>query len=48
LGYAPGTWATFAAALAAVAGALTGLLFVAVSVKGAALFGSPAIRFRAA
>jgi hypothetical protein len=34
MGYVPAAWATFAGAVAAVAGALTGLLFVALSVKG--------------
>ena len=34
MGYAPAAWAAFGGAVAAVAGALTGLLFVALSVKG--------------
>jgi uncharacterized membrane protein len=41
-------WLGFGEALAAVAGALTGLLFVALSVKGAMLAASPSLRFRAA
>lgn len=41
-------WATFGGALAAVAGALTGLLFVALPVKGSALSQSRALRSRAA
>ena len=36
-GYATAMWLSFGEALAAVAGALVGLLFVAVSVKGARL-----------
>jgi hypothetical protein len=48
MGYVPEAWAGFGGALAAVAGALTGLLFVAVSVKGTALPESPALRSRAA
>jgi hypothetical protein len=48
VGYAPLAWGTFGGALAAVAGALTGLLFVAVSVKGSALSASSALRSRAA
>jgi hypothetical protein len=48
MGYAPAAWATFGGALAAAAGALTGLLFVSLSVKGSALFGSPTLRSRAA
>src|SRR5262249_4745726 len=48
MGYVPTAWASFWGALAAIAGALTGLLFVALSVKGAALSKSPALRFRAA
>jgi hypothetical protein len=47
-GYVPAAWATFGGTLGAVAGALTGLLFVAVSVKGSALSESPALRSRAA
>jgi hypothetical protein len=35
MGYAPVAWAAFGGAVAAVAGALTGLLFVALSVKEA-------------
>jgi len=48
VGYEPAAWATFGGALAAVAGALTGLLFVALSVKGAALSESLTLRSRAA
>jgi hypothetical protein len=48
MGYAPAAWASFGGAVAAAAGALTGLLFVSLSVKGSALFGSPALRSRAA
>jgi hypothetical protein len=48
VGYVPGAWATFGGALAAVSGALTGLLFVAVSVKGTALSESHALSSRAA
>jgi uncharacterized membrane protein len=48
MGYAPAAWGTFGGALAAVAGALTGLLFVAVSVKATAISQPPALRFRAA
>jgi hypothetical protein len=47
-GYVPVAWATFGGAVAAVAGGLTGLLFVAVSVKGTALSQSPPLRSRAA
>jgi hypothetical protein len=48
VGYAPAAWGTFGAAVAAVAGALTGLLFVALSVKATALAASLALRSRAA
>jgi hypothetical protein len=48
MGYVPGAWAAFGGALAAAAGALTGLLFVAVSVKGSALVESSALSSRAA
>jgi uncharacterized membrane protein len=48
MGYAPGAWATFGGALAAVGGTLTGLLFVVLSVKGTALSESPPLRSRAA
>lgn len=48
MGYAPAAWATFGGAVSAVAGALTGLLFVALSVKGTALAASPALISRAA
>jgi hypothetical protein len=41
-------WLSFGEALAAVAGALTGLLFVAVSVKSDALAASLSLRSRAA
>ena len=48
MGYAPAAWGSFGGALAAVAGALTGLLFVALSVKGTALTKSRALSSRAA
>jgi hypothetical protein len=48
VGYEPDAWAIFGGAVAAVAGALTGLLFVALSVKGDALSDSVALRSRAA
>ena len=48
MGYAPAAWGTFGAAVAAVAGALTGLLFVRLSVKGAALSESLGLSSRAA
>jgi hypothetical protein len=47
-GYSPVAWTAFGGAVAAVAGALTGLLFVALSVKGTALSGSRAMSSRAA
>ena len=48
MGYVPAAWGSFGGALAAVAGALTGLLFVALSVKGTALSESRALSSRAA
>jgi hypothetical protein len=48
VGYTTAAWLSFGEALAAVAGALTGLLFVAVSVKGAPLAASLSLRSRAA
>ena len=48
MGYSTATWAGFGEALAAVAGALTGLLFVALSVKVDVLTASRALRSRAA
>ena len=48
MGYAPAMWLSFGEALAAVAGALTGLLFVAVSVRSSVLAGSLSLRSRAA
>jgi hypothetical protein len=48
VGYTTAMWLGFGEALAAVAGALTGLLFVAVSVKSAALAASLSLRSRAA
>jgi hypothetical protein len=48
MGYVPAAWGSFGEALAAVAGALTGLLFVALSVKGTALSKSRALTSRAA
>jgi Kef-type K+ transport system membrane component KefB len=48
VGYTTAMWTEFGEALAAVAGALTGLLFVAVSVKSAALTASRSLSSRAA
>ena len=48
MGYTTDAWLSFGGALAAVAGALTGLLFVALSVKGDALAASRSLRYRAA
>ncbi|HUK72617.1 MAG TPA: hypothetical protein VLW50_28280 [Streptosporangiaceae bacterium] len=48
MGYSTAMWAGFGEALAAVAGALTGLLFVALSVKGDVLAASRRLSSRAA
>ena len=48
MGYATAMWLGFGQALAAVAGALTGLLFVAVSVKSDVLAASRSLSSRAA
>ena len=48
MGYTIAMWLGFGGALAAVAGALTGLLFVAISVKSNALAASLSLRARAA
>ena len=48
MGYATAMWLSFGEALAAVAGALTGLLFVALSVKSAVLAASRSLSSRAA
>ena len=48
MGYTTAPWAGFGEALAAVAGALTGLLFVALSVKGDVLAASRSLTSRAA
>jgi hypothetical protein len=48
VGYLPGMWHDFAVTVAGLAGALTGLLFVAVSIKSGAMAGSRTLRSRAA
>lgn len=48
MGYMASMWLGFGGALAAVAGALTGLLFVALSVKGDVLSASRSLSSRAA
>jgi len=48
VGYTAAAWLGFGEAVAAAAGALTGLLFVALSVKGEALAASLSLRSRAA
>ena len=48
MGYLPGMWHDFAATVASLAGALTGLLFVAVSIKSDVLARSQSLSSRAA
>ncbi|MGP7999948.1 MAG: hypothetical protein ACLPKI_21935 [Streptosporangiaceae bacterium] len=48
MGYLPGMWRDFGTAVAGLAGALTGLLFVAVSIKSEAMAQSHPLRLRAA
>ena len=48
MGYLPGMWRDFGVTVAGLAGALTGLLFVAVSLKSEALARSRSLSFRAA
>src|SRR5215831_8502858 len=48
VGYTAAAWLSFGEAVAAIAGALTGLLFVALSVKGDALAASRSLSSRAA
>jgi hypothetical protein len=48
MNYGPELWHDFAVTVGSLAGALTGLLFVALSIKGAALDASLALRSRAA
>jgi len=46
--YLPGMWHDFAVTVASLAGALTGLLFVALSIRGQTMAGSVSLRSRAA
>jgi modulator of FtsH protease len=48
MGYLPGMWENFAVTVAGLAGALTGLLFVAVSIKSSVMAGSRSLASRAA
>jgi hypothetical protein len=48
MGYLPGMWRDFGVTVAGLAGALTGLLFVAVSINSAALAASRSLSSRAA
>ena len=48
MGYLPGTWHDFGVTTGSLAGALTGLLFVAVSIKSNTLAESRSLRSRAA
>ncbi|HEY3883416.1 MAG TPA: hypothetical protein VGM12_32925 [Trebonia sp.] len=48
MGYQPGMWHDFGVTVGGLAGGLTGLLFVAVSIKSAALASSRSLRSRAA
>jgi hypothetical protein len=48
VGYLPGTWHDFGVTIGSLAGALTGLLFVAVSIKSDILAKSRSLRSRAA
>jgi hypothetical protein len=48
MGYLPGMWHDFGVTIGSLAGALTGLLFVALSIKGDTLSKSVSLRSRAA
>jgi hypothetical protein len=48
VGYLPGMWHDFGVTIGSLAGALTGLLFVAVSIKSDTLSKSVSLRSRAA